>query len=153
MAAKMKGIVQQVDYSLDYVYPDGNAAATWVNIPVSPVLQENAVMPGEEPVGQQNLNGQNLQSGVNNTSTWPVILDDDDTFMAALKTASSNHDPVWLRVQMLNQTARVIGGLLGCQVMVGEQQAATFGNFVLVPVTFHAVGADADDTFELVAAS
>ena len=153
MATKMKGIVDLLEYSTDYVFPSGDGAATYVTIPVSQVLQDQADMPMEEPATQLNLNGQNLQSGVSNTFVWPVIIDDDDTWSAALKTASSNHTPVWFKVRQFGQQARVIGGRLGCQVTVGEGNAAQFGDFVVVLIGGMAVGADVDDTFELVAGS
>ena len=49
--------------------------------------------------------------------------------------------------------SRVIGGRLGCQVTVAEMNAAQFGDFVVRLIGGHAVGADVDDTFELVAGS
>lgn len=153
MAQKLKGIIDLLQYSTDYVFPSGDAAATYVEIPIDQVLQENADPPGEEAVTQPNWNGQNLQSGVTNTFTFPVIVDDDDTWAAALKTASSNHTPVWFKVRQFGQQARVIGGRLGCQITVAEMNAAQFGNFVVIMISGQAVGADADDTFELVTGS
>ena len=153
MATKLKGIIDLLQYSTDYVFPSGDGAATYVTIPIAQVLQDQADMPGEEAVTQLNLNGQPLQAGVQNEFVWPVIIDDDDTFMAALKSASSNHTPVWFKVRQFGQQARVIGGRLGCQVRVGEIQAAQFGDFVVTLISAMTTGADVDDTFELVAGS
>lgn len=153
MANKLKGIVDLLQYSSDYVFPSGDGAATYVPIPVSQVLQDQVDMPGEEPQTQVNLNGQNLQSGVQNQFVFPVIIDDDDTWQDALKTASSNHTPIWFKVRQFGQQARVIGGRLGCQVTVGEMNAAQFGDFVTRLIGGMTTGADVDDTFELVAGS
>lgn len=153
MPNKFKGVIESVHYSTDYVYPDGDAAATKVEIPVAQIIQDGADMPAEEAATGLNLNGQNLQAGVSNTFVLPVILDDDDTFMAALKTASSNHTPVWFKFKMLGQSARWVGGRLGCQVTVAEGQAAQFGSFVVTLLGGMTTGADADDTFEIVAGS
>lgn len=153
MALKFKGIIETFEYSTDYVFPNGDAGATKVAIPVDQILQDQADMPMEEPVTQLNLNGQNLQAGVTNAFVMPVILDDDDTFMAALKTASSNHTPVWFKFRQFGQQARWVGGRLGCQVTIGEGQAAQFGDFVVTLLGAMTTGADVDDTFELVAGS
>jgi len=153
MATKMKGIVDLLQYSTDYVFPSGDGAATYVTIPVSQVMQDQVDLPGEEAVTQLNLNGQPLQSGVQNPFVFPVIIDDDDTWQDALKTASSNHTPVWFKVRQFGQQARVIGGRFGCQVTVGEMNAAQFGDFVTRLIGGMTTGADVDDTFELVAGS
>lgn len=149
----MKGIIDLLQYSTDYVFPSGDGAAIYITIPISQVMQDQVDLPGEQAVTQLNLNGQPLQSGVENPFVFPVIIDDDDTWQDALKAASSNHTPVWFKVRQFGQQARVIGGRLGCQVTVAEMNAAQFGDFVVRLIGGHAVGADVDDTFELVAGS
>jgi len=153
MAQKHKGGLDLVQYSTDYVFPSGDAAATYVTIPVDQILQDAFDPPGEEPVLVLNLNGQNLQAGENSAFVLPVIVDDDDTWQDALKTASSNHTAVWFKFRQFGQQARVVGGRLGCQVNIGEMNAAQFGDFLVRLIGGTVTGADVDDTFELVAGS
>lgn len=148
-----KGVLAQVDYSTDYVFPDGDAAATYVEIPVAKVIQAGFDPPNEEAVTQPNVNGADLQAGVRNAFVLPVVQDDIDAFIAALKTASSAHTPVWFRFEMLNQNPRIVGGRSGCQVTIGESQAAQFGDFAATLIGGTTTGADSGDTFEEVTGS
>jgi len=150
--AVRKGVLTALAYSTDY---DGNpanvGAATWTTIPVLKILSDQAQLFREEAVTAENVAGLNLGAAVRGSAVYPVIIDDADTFLAAIRTAASNLTPIWFRETIQGQDPVVCGGAVGGIVNVADAPSGSFGSFGVSVVNFSATGANAGDTYDVIA--
>lgn len=126
MPGIISGTITKVEYSIDY--GDDPATATWVEIPITRIVDASN-RPDMEAVTEGLMNGQQAQTAEQADPNYIVGVRDDDTFHTSWSDAARNGDPVWVREQDANQnTPRIIGGPQGCSATFTRAKRG-FGQF------------------------
>lgn len=150
----LRNTLETVEYSTDYADVGYDYdAATWEDIPVG-LIRQNESQPARETRQEQNLiNGIPAGAGKVNVGIFPVIIRDSDTFLDTAKSAEATLTPVWVAVKPRGINRRIIGGLQGCIVSVDEDAFGAFGDFGVALFVYATAGNVAGDTFEVITGS
>ena len=151
MPGIVRSKIEELRYSTDYATNAyDHATSTWTNIPVKQVRQEGSNNPGEESETDADINGVDGSAGKTNTWAYAIAAKDDDVFLDELETAEADLQAVWIWVKPVGQDARIIGGRVGCQVMVDRQAVPDSGTLANAIVSGGCTGNVAGDTYEIV---
>lgn len=146
--AVRKGVLTGVRYTTDTATDATEAAAaTWTSIPILKILNRENAPWSEETVGESNVNDVEMGAGVKATLSLNIVLDDADTFAAALNTAANDIAPVFFELTYAGNDPIVGGGSTGCIVKMANMPGASFGQFASVKVDAGCSEAGAGDTY------
>ena len=148
----IRGPIKALEYTTlaDNYDPTDHATtegtATWTDIPVRQLLQQNSEMPREVSTMVGLLDGAEGSADKRNSFAFACAPKEEDTFLDGLKTAETNLDGVWFRVTPSQGGAKVIGGANGCVVSVDEAAIPALGDLETAIVRGSVGGAIAGDT-------
>ncbi len=129
-------VVESYEYATDYD-PDDTSSGTWVTIPRSQILAEGYQPPIEEPATANGMNSNEMMAMVLIRAVLPFALKADDTWQNALKTATTNITPIWLRLKELGKdTRQVIGGQFGLTCVYSGQAVPSPGQLGMSTAAF-----------------
>ena len=142
----MKDIIKALAYTLTNPVP---GPATWVTIPMSSVLSDNASPFAEEAQYAGLLNGGQRIAATDGSAAYPVILDPAAvTALTALIAALNDGTPVWMRETLFGGETIVVGGETGCTGGATLGRGGR-GGFVMKLIQLYSPGAETGDGYAL----
>lgn len=143
----MKDILKKLEYSTANPTP---GPATWVEIPITKILAQNATLFAETAALADLIAGAKIGAAVDGNAKYPVILDPGASYLDALETALNAGEPVWVRETLHGGHTFVIGGETGLSGSVSLGRGGR-GGFVMKLVDVYATGAETGDTYTITA--
>lgn len=156
--SKIRGLYDHLQFSTDIAWdpddiPTAVEGATWVDLPLSRLLNNGSSLGLPEALRLDLVTGQRTGAGARQDIGLAFTQDDGDEaapWYTGLVAADDNSTPVWFRVKFDGiDKERIVGGKRGVNVSVASQLMAVFGDLPVHLVQFEAVAGVATGMYDI----